>query len=62
MYSPDKEFKVYEQSEWWSDRWNPLDYGQDFDFSRSFFEQFDELLKEVPRLGLMLKDNENVEY
>jgi len=28
MYSPDKPFKVYDQTEWWSDRWNALDYGK----------------------------------
>ena len=44
IYSPDKEFIVYEQSFWWSDKWSPLDYWKDFDFSKSFFEQF----KNVP--------------
>ena len=26
IYSPDKVYTVYEQSEWWSDKWDPLDY------------------------------------
>ena len=26
IFSPDKPYKVYEQSEWWSDRWSALDY------------------------------------
>jgi len=40
MFSPDKKNKVYAFNEWFSDKWNPFDYGQEFDFNRSFFEQF----------------------
>ena len=43
-FSPDKLTKVFSQDEWWSDAWDPLEYGRDFDFSRPFFEQFAELL------------------
>ncbi|QQR54685.1 hypothetical protein IPG41_05870 [Candidatus Peregrinibacteria bacterium] len=46
--SPEKPYKVYDQKEWWGDRWDPLSYGKDFDFNRPFFEQFDELLRQVP--------------
>ncbi|EKE27951.1 MAG: hypothetical protein ACD_3C00122G0001, partial [uncultured bacterium (gcode 4)] len=53
IYSPDKPYTIYSQDEWWSDRWNPLDYGQDFDFSRPFFEQFDELYHKVPIVSLI---------
>lgn len=47
-FSPSKPYKVYDQKEWWGDKWDPRDYGRDFDFNRPFFEQFDELMKEVP--------------
>lgn len=47
-FSPGKINKVYDQKEWWSDKWDALSYGMDFDFSRPFFEQFDELLQKVP--------------
>ena len=57
-----KSYKVYCQSCWWSDHWNPLDYGKDFDFKRTFFEQFDELLHRVPQLALFNARNENSEY
>lgn len=33
---------------WWSDKWDPLDYGRDIDWDRPFFEQFHELELEVP--------------
>ena len=62
IYSPDKEIKVYEQSFWWSDNWNPLDYGIDFDFSKSFFEQFSNLLKKVPQQNVVWDNNENSSY
>ena len=47
---------------WWSDDWSALDYGVEFDFNRPFFEQFDELLKRVPRTNLINKEHENSEY
>ncbi|PIR86931.1 MAG: hypothetical protein COU11_02860 [Candidatus Harrisonbacteria bacterium CG10_big_fil_rev_8_21_14_0_10_49_15] len=40
--------KVYERSFWWSDGWNPLDYGRDIDWNRPFLEQLKELMYEVP--------------
>lgn len=62
MYPPDAPFKVYDQSVWWSDKWNAQDYGRDFDFSRPFFEQFRELQLEVPRLALVNKQSENSQF
>lgn len=62
VYSPDKPYKVYSQESWWSDKWDPRDYGKDFDFSRPFFDQFYDLQLAVPRLGLMNTKAENSEY
>ncbi len=45
-------FPVYDQSVWYSDAWDPLKYGQDYDFSRPFFEQFAELRGKIPRPNL----------
>lgn len=47
-YHPDAPYKTYRQDIWWSDKWDAKTYGRDYDFSRSFFEQFDELLKATP--------------
>jgi len=55
-YSPDKPFKVYGNRYWWSDAWDECSYGRDFDFSRSFSEQFRELQLVVPRLSMMNDD------
>jgi hypothetical protein len=48
IYHPDSPYTTYKQEIWWSDKWDPKTYGKDYDFSRSFFEQYDELLKSVP--------------
>jgi len=63
MYSPDKKsVKVYSNDEWWSDAWSGLDYGRDFVPSRPFFDQFGELLFEVPRFALFNVNNENCPF
>ncbi len=62
MYSDKTLLKVYEQTEWWSDKWNALDYGIEFDFNRPFFEQFFELFKEVPHVSLYTTNIENSYY
>ncbi len=43
MYSKDEIYKVYAQDIWWSDKFDGLDYGMNFDFDKNFFEQFQEL-------------------
>lgn len=45
-----------------SDRWDPLAYQQPYDASRSFFEQFGELLRRVPRAALSNNNSENSPY
>ncbi|MBU0705593.1 hypothetical protein KJ657_05530 [Patescibacteria group bacterium] len=62
MYSEKADFPVYCIKCWWSDQWDPTFFGQDYDTSRSFFEQFQELRKRVPRMALMQSQNENSEY
>ncbi len=64
IYSPDKPYTVYHQDYWWSDKWDPMSYGRKFDFERGAFEQFGELLKEVPRFSLanLSTTLENAEY
>lgn len=53
-YAPTAPYTVYCPECWWSDKWNPLDYGRDYDFSRPFFEQLNELWHEVPLLTLSI--------
>ena len=42
-------FPVYCQSCWWTDKWDPMVYGSDYDFNKPFFEQMRELQNKVPR-------------
>jgi hypothetical protein len=62
MYSPDKPYKVYHYNDWFTDKWNALDYGQEFDFSKSFFEQFGELDLLVPKMSLSNLGVENSDF
>ncbi|MDA2922225.1 hypothetical protein MYX07_03080 [Patescibacteria group bacterium AH-259-L07] len=53
IYSQDKDYKVYCPPCWWSDKWDAQEYGREYDFSLSFFEQFDELMHKVPHVALI---------
>ncbi|MEI7511459.1 MAG: hypothetical protein WCJ84_04855 [Candidatus Peregrinibacteria bacterium] len=62
--SSDKPLKVYDVNFWYSDKWDQLGSGRDFDFSRPFFEQFGELLLQAPIPSLFRSPgfDENSEY
>lgn len=62
IYSEDKLFPVYCQECFWGDKWNALDFGQNYDFDKPFFEQFYELQKRVPRLAIINKQSQNSDY
>jgi len=62
IYSPNKPYKVYCNTCWWGDGWDPTSFGRDFDFSRPFFEQIAELQHDVPRMALLNKNSINSEY
>ncbi|EKD93283.1 MAG: hypothetical protein ACD_28C00186G0003 [uncultured bacterium] len=60
MHPADTVFPVYAIQEWLSDKWNPLDYGRDFDFSRPFFEQFKEMCDQIPHFNLFIDPHMDV--
>ena len=62
IYSSNKPHKVYCNECWWGDGWDQTSYGRDFDFSRPFFEQFQELQLAVPRMALLNKNSVNSDY
>ncbi|MBU0647673.1 hypothetical protein KJ855_00660 [Patescibacteria group bacterium] len=62
IYSPDKNLKACCNECFWSDKWDPVDQGRDYNFSRPFFEQFAELFKDSKLWGLLGVDNENSDY
>jgi hypothetical protein len=61
-FHPDSSIKAYGLDEWWSDTWDAKQYGRDLDFSRPFFEQFAQLQKDVPQLGLSVWNCENCNF
>ncbi len=62
MYSPDKDYIVYDEKYWWSDSWDPIQYGVEYDFSRPFFQQYGDLLKRIPLINLSVTNNVNSSY
>jgi len=51
MHPADTVFPVYHISEWLSDKWDAKDYGRDFDFNRTFADQFGEMCNEIPHFS-----------
>ena len=60
--SPNKSYKMYCQKCWWSDKWSGFDYGREYDFSRTFFEQFKELLFTTPHVAIQNANSVNSEW
>jgi len=52
VYAPESPYVVYCPDCWKSDKWDPMIYGKEYDFSKPFFTQFRELQREVPRSAL----------
>jgi len=61
-FNPECNLPVYKNEYWYSDNWDPKDYGRDFDFSRPFFEQYAELIHDVPQMALSNYSNENCNF
>ncbi|MEI6280680.1 MAG: hypothetical protein WCP17_01630 [bacterium] len=62
IYHPDSKIIAYDKDMWWSDKWDPCDYGMDYDFSKTFFEQFKELLERVPHIALFDSKSVNARF
>ena len=56
LYAPDSRIVIYCNKCWWSDKWDPKSHGVDYDFSKPFFTQFNELIKEVPHMAIVNDD------
>jgi hypothetical protein len=62
IYSQDKDLNVVEQSYWWSDAWDAMDYGEAYDFSKPFFLQWKQLRDRIPLQNLSNSKSVNSEY
>lgn len=55
-------YPVYTSHEWWGDAWDGLDFGQDYDSTRSFFDQLKELQEKIPRPHQTGENNVNSDW
>lgn len=66
MFAADSPFTVYCRGCYYSDRWDPYQYGVPYDASRPFLEQFAELFRRVPKTATITSgssgSNINSEY
>jgi hypothetical protein len=62
MFSPEQPFIVYERDFWWSDEWDQNASGRDYNFSKSFFQQYRELFQKAPLPNLCNSNCVNSEY
>jgi len=59
VYHPDSPYVVYCLNCFFSDKWDPMAYGIDFDFSKDFFTQFHDLMLKIPHLCVEQLNNNN---
>lgn len=62
IYPADSQFAVYCHECWWSDKWTAQSFGQDIDWQRPWFEQWQELQLKVPKIALYAANNEQSDY
>ncbi len=62
MYQEGSPFPIYCVDCWYSDKWDQLSYGQEYDFSRPFFEQFREVFLKTPKASIFHRSVTNAEY
>src|SRR3989344_617810 len=61
-FSAESPFTVYERDLWWGDEWNVTEFGMDYDFSKSFFKQYRELMEKTPHPNLFIGKCVNTFY
>jgi len=62
MFAPEQTLLVYERDYWWSDKWDQLKSGREYDFKKPFFQQFKELMEKAPLPNLANSNTRNSEY
>ncbi len=62
IYSYDNEYTHYCSSCWYGDKWDPMNYRRDYDFSKNFFEQFRDLMLSVPLPALKVSSSTNCDF
>jgi len=61
-YPEEADIKIYEHDYWWSDDWDPIEYGMNVDFKKPFLEQLKDLNYKVPWASRSVHDGINSDY
>jgi len=61
-FSSDSGMTIYERDYWWSDKWDPMSFGVNYDFSRPFFMQFFDFMHHTPMPSSFNALTTNSEY
>jgi len=62
MYNPEGPYRVLDREVWWGDDWDACEFGTDFDFSKTFAENFTTLNRQIPKLSLVQAKCDNSDY
>jgi len=62
IFHKDSPSTVYCQKCWWSDKWDPLSYGQEIDMSKPFMVQVKEVMLKTPQVSLTNVNSVNSDY
>ena len=62
MYRESVPFPVYCRECWYGDGWDATSFGREYDFNKTFFEQYKELMDLVPRFAIWHRDAINCPY
>jgi uncharacterized protein YbaR (Trm112 family) len=61
-FAPASGMTIYDRDYWWSDAWDALAFGTDYDFSQPFFAQFHKFLMRVPQPAVFNARTTNALY
>ena len=62
IYHPEEKLVVYDIKSWWGDKWDSISYGQEYDFTKPFFQQWKELRDRIPLQCLSNSNAKNSDY
>ncbi len=62
VYHPESPYKVYCPKCFYSDNWDQFEAGRDYDASKSFFDQYKDLVLQAPKLGNLESNSVNSEF
>jgi len=62
VFNKEADVSVYDNDEWYSDKFDAIDYGNDIDFSKPFILQLHNLFKKVPLHARSVVNSVNSDY